>query len=127
MANPAASDYLYFVAKSADPADGHVFAETYAEHRKNVALYRKAAAEAEAEAAKEALEAEPRPRTPARPSRPRNNGASLASMTGYARAGGAPCRASASPSSSSRSMAAASTSACALRPASTPSRPKSAG
>lgn len=58
VAHPAATKDLYFVAKSADPADGHLFAETYAQHRKNVALYRKAAAEAEAEAAKEALEAE---------------------------------------------------------------------
>lgn len=58
VAHPAATKDLYFVAKSADPADGHLFAETYAQHRKNVALYREAAAEAEAEAAKEALEAE---------------------------------------------------------------------
>ncbi len=58
VARPATTSDLYFVAKSADPADGHLFAETYAQHRKNVALYRKAAAEAEAEAAKEALEAE---------------------------------------------------------------------
>lgn len=58
VANPAPSKALYFVAKSADPAEGHLFAETYAEHRKNVTLYRKAAAEADAEAAKEALEAE---------------------------------------------------------------------
>lgn len=58
VAHPAATNDLYFVAKSADPADGHLFAATYAQHRKNVALYRKAAAEADAEAAKEALEAE---------------------------------------------------------------------
>ncbi len=58
VAKPDAINDLYFVAKSADPADGHLFAETYAQHRKNVALYRKAAAEADAEAAKEALEAE---------------------------------------------------------------------
>jgi len=58
VANPAQTKDLYFVAKSANPADGHLFAETYAQHRKNVTLYRKAAAEAEAEAAKEALEAE---------------------------------------------------------------------
>ena len=58
VARPATTSDLYFVAKSADPADGHLFAETYAQHRKNVALYRKAAAEGEAEAAKEALEAE---------------------------------------------------------------------
>ena len=58
VARPAAIRDLYFVAKSASPADGHLFAETYAQHRKNVALYRKAAAEAESESAREALEAE---------------------------------------------------------------------
>jgi UPF0755 protein len=58
VARPATTDALYFVAKSADPSDGHLFAETYAEHRQNVALYRKAAAEAESEAAREALEEE---------------------------------------------------------------------
>ena len=56
-AHPAPTKDLYFVARSADPADGHLFAATYAEHRKNVTLYRKAAAEAEVESAKEALEA----------------------------------------------------------------------
>jgi UPF0755 protein len=56
VAHPAATKDLYFVAKSANPADGHLFAATYAEHRKNVALYRKAAAEAEAEREREALE-----------------------------------------------------------------------
>lgn len=58
VAHPAESKDLYFVAKSADPTDGHLFAATYAEHRKNVAAYRKAAASAEAEAAREALEVE---------------------------------------------------------------------
>ncbi|MGN6489088.1 MAG: endolytic transglycosylase MltG [Devosia sp.] len=58
VAHPAPSKDLYFVAKSANPADGHLFAASYEEHRKNVALYRKAAAEAESEAAREALEAE---------------------------------------------------------------------
>jgi UPF0755 protein len=58
VAHPAQTNYLYFVAKSSNPADGHVFAASYAEHRKNVALYRKAVAEDGAEAAKEALEAE---------------------------------------------------------------------
>jgi UPF0755 protein len=58
VARPAVTNYLYFVAKGTDPSDGHLFAATYAEHRKNVALYRKAAAADEAEAAKEALEAE---------------------------------------------------------------------
>lgn len=56
VAHPAATKDLYFVAKTTDPADGHLFAATYAEHRKNVAAYRKATAEAETEAAKEALE-----------------------------------------------------------------------
>jgi len=56
-AHPAATKDLYFVAKSASPADGHLFAETYAQHRKNVTAYRKAAAEAESESDKEALEA----------------------------------------------------------------------
>jgi UPF0755 protein len=58
VAHPATTKDLYFVAKSANPADGHLFAPTYADHRKNVKLYRKAAAEADAEAAREALEAE---------------------------------------------------------------------
>jgi UPF0755 protein len=54
VANPDSHDYLYFVAKGALPSEGHVFAETYAEHRKNVAQYRKLADEAEA--ARKALE-----------------------------------------------------------------------
>ncbi len=53
VAHPAQTNYLYFVAKGTDPSDGHLFAATYAEHRKNVALYRKA----EDEAAREELEA----------------------------------------------------------------------
>ncbi|SDX97621.1 endolytic transglycosylase MltG [Citreimonas salinaria] len=39
--NPADTDELYFVARSLDPADGHVFAETLAEHNENVAAYRR--------------------------------------------------------------------------------------
>ncbi len=39
-ANPEESDYLYFVAKTANPRDGHNFAKTLAEHNKNVADYR---------------------------------------------------------------------------------------
>lgn len=64
VAHPDSHDYLYFVAKGATPREGHVFAETYAEHRQNVARYREIAAEAaaqaeaEAEAARQALEAE---------------------------------------------------------------------
>jgi UPF0755 protein len=54
VAHPAQTNFLYFVAKGTDPSDGHLFAATYAEHRKNVALYRKA----EDEAAREELEAE---------------------------------------------------------------------
>ena len=57
-AHPAVTKDLYFVAKSSNPSDGHLFAPTYADHRKNVALYRKAAAEADSEAAREAIEAE---------------------------------------------------------------------
>lgn len=64
VAHPAQTNYLYFVAQTARPADGHYFAPTYAEHRKNVAKYRQAVkaaqaqAEIEADDAKEALEAE---------------------------------------------------------------------
>ena len=64
VANPDSHEYLYFVAKGASPSEGHVFAETYAEHRQNVARYREiaaeaaAAAESEAESARQALEAE---------------------------------------------------------------------
>jgi UPF0755 protein len=56
VAKPAKTKDLYFVAKSADPADGHAFAASYAQHRKNVKAYRKAVDDAEA--AREALEAE---------------------------------------------------------------------
>ena len=54
VANPDSHDYLYFVAKGALPSEGHVFAETYAEHQQNVAQYRRIADEAEA--ARRALE-----------------------------------------------------------------------
>lgn len=67
-ANPAASKSLYFVAAGARPSQGHLFAETYAQHQKNVAAYRKALREAtaaqekreadEAKAALESLDAE---------------------------------------------------------------------
>lgn len=62
VANPADTKDLYFVAAGAVPREGHLFAATYAEHRRNVALYRQAvkaaqaAAEAEADDAKQALE-----------------------------------------------------------------------
>lgn len=55
VAHPTQTKYLYFVAKSSNPGDGHLFSTTYAEHRKNVALYRKAAAADEADQAKEQL------------------------------------------------------------------------
>src|SRR5690606_11959670 len=64
VAHPDTHDYLYCVAKGATPSEGHVFATTYDEHRKNVAEYRRIAAEAaaqaeaEAEEARRALEAE---------------------------------------------------------------------
>ncbi len=64
VANPAESKSLYFVAAGANPSEGHLFAPSYDEHRKNVALYRKALKEAaaqeeaEAEAARDLLEAE---------------------------------------------------------------------
>ena len=64
VANPAKSDALYFVAAGPSPSDGHLFAATYAEHRKNVAKYREIERQqsqqqaADADAAKDALEAE---------------------------------------------------------------------
>ncbi len=57
VANPAETDDLYFVAAGATPSEGHVFASSYAEHRRNVARYRQAVDEAAA-AAREELEAE---------------------------------------------------------------------
>lgn len=67
-ANPAKTKDLYFVAAGATPAEGHLFAATYADHRKNVAKWRviekqmavdaQAAAEADLDAAKDAIEAE---------------------------------------------------------------------
>lgn len=38
--NPGESDYIFFVAKSLDPRDGHNFAVTLDEHNRNVAAYR---------------------------------------------------------------------------------------
>ncbi len=43
--NPDSADYVFFVAKTLDPADGHVFAETLDEHNSNVAAYRRLEAE----------------------------------------------------------------------------------
>jgi UPF0755 protein len=38
--NPASTDYVYFVAKTLNPADGHLFAEDLDSHNRNVAAYR---------------------------------------------------------------------------------------
>lgn len=38
--NPDETGYIFFVAKTLDPADGHNFAVTLAEHNANVAAYR---------------------------------------------------------------------------------------
>lgn len=43
--NPLDTDYVFFVAKSLDPSDGHLFAETLQEHNDNVAAYRRLEAE----------------------------------------------------------------------------------
>jgi UPF0755 protein len=42
---PAETDYIYFVAKTLDPRDGHNFATTLEEHNRNVAAYRALEAE----------------------------------------------------------------------------------
>lgn len=39
--NPADTQFIYFVAKTLDPADGHNFAVTLDEHNANVAAYRR--------------------------------------------------------------------------------------
>ncbi|KKB13428.1 hypothetical protein VE25_02010 [Devosia geojensis] len=63
VANPDDHAYLYFVAAGPVPSDGHVFAESYEEHQRNVARWREieaqaaAAAERDAQAAREAIEA----------------------------------------------------------------------
>ncbi|WP_417603465.1 endolytic transglycosylase MltG [Primorskyibacter flagellatus] len=38
--NPADTDFIYFVARTLDPADGHNFAVTLDEHNRNVTAYR---------------------------------------------------------------------------------------
>jgi len=40
--NPARTNYLYFVAASADPSGHSRFAATLEEHQKNVLAYRRA-------------------------------------------------------------------------------------
>lgn len=46
--DPAETDYVFFVAKTLDPRDGHNFAVTLAEHNANVAAYRALEAERDA-------------------------------------------------------------------------------
>lgn len=64
VAHPDSHNYLYFVAKGALPSEGHVFAETYAEHQQNVARYREIErqsaqqSETDAESTRQELEAE---------------------------------------------------------------------
>ena len=43
--NPDDAEYLFFVARTLDPSDGHVFAEALDEHNANVAAYRRLEAE----------------------------------------------------------------------------------
>ncbi|WP_294621694.1 endolytic transglycosylase MltG [uncultured Roseovarius sp.] len=43
--NPLDTDFIFFVAKTLDPRDGHAFAETLTEHNENVARYRALEAE----------------------------------------------------------------------------------
>lgn len=58
VAHPADSKDLYFVAAGALPSDGHLFAETYAQHRKNVDKWRAIEKQVAIEAAKKAKAAE---------------------------------------------------------------------
>lgn len=48
--NPADTDFIFFVAKTLDPRDGHNFAVTLEEHNRNVAIYRQLEAERDAAA-----------------------------------------------------------------------------
>lgn len=43
--NPSETDYIFFVARTLNPSDGHVFAVTLQEHNENVAVYRALEAE----------------------------------------------------------------------------------
>lgn len=47
--NPSETDYIFFVAKTLDPRDGHNFAVTLDEHNANVAIYRRLEAERDAQ------------------------------------------------------------------------------
>ena len=47
--NPANTDFIFFVAKTLDPRDGHNFAVTLDEHNANVAIYRRLEAERDAQ------------------------------------------------------------------------------
>lgn len=49
--NPDTTEYIFFVAKSLNPQDGHNFAVTLDDHNSNVAIYRRLEAERDAEAA----------------------------------------------------------------------------
>ena len=57
VANPDDTKYLYFVAAGATPSDGHLFAATYDEHRKNVAKWRAVERDAAEQAARDAEQA----------------------------------------------------------------------
>lgn len=48
--NPSQTDFIFFVAKTLDPRDGHNFAVTLDEHNANVAIYRRLEAERDAAA-----------------------------------------------------------------------------
>ena len=48
--NPSDTDFIFFVAKTLTPSDGHNFAVTLDEHNANVAIYRRLEAEAAAAA-----------------------------------------------------------------------------
>lgn len=43
--NPSSTDFIFFVAKTLNPSDGHNFAVTLDEHNANVAIYRQLEAE----------------------------------------------------------------------------------
>ncbi len=47
--NPSNTDFIFFVAKTLDPRDGHNFAVTLDEHNANVAIYRQLEAERDAQ------------------------------------------------------------------------------